>query len=256
MIATFQEPSYIIEEGILGQVCGELSSMAAIPVTVTLSIMSGSALESVDFTIPSPSITFQAGSVLSCTDVMITDDSLLEDSEFFTLALNSSNPFVQTSGTATVTIPNRSSKQSSLLYHFMMIFPLFCFYTAVTVSFLQPTQSIPESSSVQICSQLSGEAAIPVTVPLVVVGGGTAVQNTDFILSSQSVTFPTGAVESCVSVSAVDDSILEEDEMFSLALQSSETVLTGTGSTAAVTIIDQDSMLTESLNSSVIKLYF
>jgi hypothetical protein len=108
---------------------------------------------------------------------------------------------------------------------------------------------------VQICSQLSSEAAIPVTVPLVVVGGGTAVQNTDFILSSQSVTFPTGAVESCVSVSAVNDSILEEDEVFSLALQSSETVLTGTGSTAAVTITDQDSMLTECMNSSVIKFY-
>jgi hypothetical protein len=121
VIATFQEPSYAIEEGILDQVCSELSSMAAIPITVTLSVTSGSALESVDFTIPSPSITFQAGSVLSCTDIMITDDSLLEDSEFFTLALNSSNPFVQTSDTATVTIPNGNSKQSSLLYHFMMI---------------------------------------------------------------------------------------------------------------------------------------
>ena len=95
--------------------CGELSSIAAIPVTVTLSITGGTALESVDFTVPNPSITFQAGSVLSCVDVMITNDSLLEENEIFTLALSSNNPVVQTSGTATVTIPNRNSKQSTLL---------------------------------------------------------------------------------------------------------------------------------------------
>ena len=111
---TFQEPSYTMEEGSSGQVCGELSSTAAIPVTVSLSITGGTALESVDFTIPSPSIIFQAGSVLSCVDVMIANDSLLEESETFTLALNSSNPVVQTSGTATVTIPNRNSTQNSL----------------------------------------------------------------------------------------------------------------------------------------------
>ena len=104
----------------------------------------------------------------------------------------------------------------------------------------------------QICSQLSSEAAIPLTVPLVVVGGGTAVQNIDFILSGQSITFPTGAVESCVSISAVDDSILEEDEVFTIALQASETVLIDSGSTAAITIIDQDSMLSECRNSSMI----
>ena len=138
----------------------------------------------------------------------------------------------------------------------MMVCPLFFFYVAVTVLFLQPTQSIPEGSSVQICSQLSSEAAIPVTVPLLVGGGGTAIQNTDFILSGQSITFPTGAVESCVSISAVDDSILEEDEVFTLALQSSETVLIDSGSTAAITITDQDSMLTECRNLSVMKFYF
>lgn len=118
-------------------------------------------------------------------------------------------------------------------------------YVAVTVSFLQRSQSVPEGSSIEICSQLSSEAAIPVIVPLEVVGEGTALQNTDFLLSDQSVTFPTGAVEMCVSVSAVDDSILEEDEVFTLALQSSDTVLTGSGSTTIITLFDQDSKSTE-----------
>ena len=98
----------------------------------------------------------------------------------------------------------------------------------------------------QICTQLSRDAGIPIIVPLTV-EGGTAFQNTDFTLSSQAVTFPTGAVEGCVSISAVDDSILEEDEVFSLALQSSDSVLSGSGSTIT-TIIDQDSKLSSYLN--------
>lgn len=120
---------------------------------------------------------------------------------------------------------------------------VFFFHAAVTVSFLQPSHSVSEGSSIQICSQLSSEAAIPVIVPLTVVGG-TAIQNTDFTLSSQSVTFPTGTVESCITISTVDDSILEQDEVFTLSLLSSDTVLTGSGSTA-ITIIDQDSKLSE-----------
>ena len=109
MTITFQEPSYTIEEGSSGQVCGVVSSAAAIPVTVTLSVTGGSALESMDYTIPSPSFAFQAGSILSCVDIMVNNDSLLEDDETFILTLLSNNPVVQTTGTATVTIPNRNS---------------------------------------------------------------------------------------------------------------------------------------------------
>ena len=103
----------------------------------------------------------------------------------------------------------------------------------------------------QICTQLSREAAIPVIIPLTV-GGGIAIQNTDFTLSSQSITFPTGAMEICVSISAVDDSILEEDEVFTLTLQSTDTVLTGSSSTNT-TIIDQDSKLPHWYESTIMK---
>ena len=227
--------------------CGELSSAAAVPIAVTLSVTGGTALEGMDFTIPSPFLIFQAGNIVSCVEVMVVNDSLLENAETFTLSLSSSNPDVQTTGTATVAIPNRNSKSRSLLCFLInksthLFF--FC-HLAITISFVQPTDSVLEGNSLQICTQLSSEAAIPVTVPLVV-GGGTAAQNTDFTLSSQSFTFLAGSVDSCVSITAVDDAILEEDEVVMLALLSSNAVLAGSGSTA-ITIIDQDSKLTESI---------
>lgn len=104
--------------------------------------------------------------------------------------------------------------------------------------------SVLEGSTLQICVQLSHEAAIQVILPLIIVAG-TAQQNVDFTISSQSFTFPIGVQESCTNVSAVGDTILENDEQFTFTLQSSDTVLSF--SDTAVTIIDQNSMLNESM---------
>ena len=92
----------------------------------------------------------------------------------------------------------------------------------------------------QICVQLSREAAIQVILPLMIVAG-TAQQNVDFTISSQSLIFPAGVQESCISILAVGDTILEDDERFTLTLQSSDTVLSF--SNASITIIDQNSTL-------------
>ena len=100
----------------------------------------------------------------------------------------------------------------------------------------------------QICVQLSREAAIQVILPLMVVAG-TAQQNVDFTISSQFFTFPTGVQESCIIVSAVGDTILEDDEQFTLTLQSSDTVLSL--SDASITIIDQNSMLNKACSKPI-----
>ena len=92
----------------------------------------------------------------------------------------------------------------------------------------------------QICVQLSREAAIQVTVPLTVLAGS-AQQNVDFTISSQSLTFPAGVVENCTSISVIGDAILEDSEVFTLSLQSSETVIST--SDATVMIVDQNSAL-------------
>ena len=58
-----------------------------------------------------------------------------------------------------------------------------------------------------------------------------------------SVQLQFGPLESefCVNVSIIDDSILESDEQFEVLMETSEAVVTLNPSTAAVSIIDNDS---------------
>lgn len=112
----------------------------------------------------------------------------------------------------------------------------------MTVTFVQSPASVAEGSSLQVCAELSSGAAIPVTVPLTV-EIDSAQQNVDFTISSQSFDFPVRSAESCIIISSVDDAILEEDEVLTLVLQSSDTVVAVQG-TLSLTITDQDSTLT------------
>ena len=111
--ASFQQPSNSIFEGNLDQMCAQLSSEAAIPVTLALSINGGTAQLNTDFTISSFVLTFQPGSVLSCTIISVINDPTLEEDETLVLSLQSSDSAVlisPTAGTTTISIPNQDSK--------------------------------------------------------------------------------------------------------------------------------------------------
>ena len=117
VIVSFQESANSIAEGSSDQVCGQLSSEAALPVTVALIINGGTAQQNTDFTISSFILTFQPGSVLRCTTISVTNDSILEEDETLLLSLQSSDSTVLisiTAGTTTVTIPNQDSKKNEL----------------------------------------------------------------------------------------------------------------------------------------------
>lgn len=94
----------------------------------------------------------------------------------------------------------------------------------------------------QLCGQLSSQAEIPITVTLVV-NDGTAQLSIDFTLSAQALTFQPGEIQRCLQVSAMADSILEENEIFTLGLQSSnsDVLISSIAGATTVTIADQDS---------------
>lgn len=131
------------------------------------------------------------------------------------------------------------------------MYALTVYHAAITVAFQELFYSAPEGDSVQVCGQLSSdsEAVIPIIVPLSL-GGGSAVQNVDFTISSQSLIFQPGSMVTCSMVSSAVDSILEMDETFTLTLQSSDSavLVSTTSATTTVTILDQNSKIRNFFN--------
>ena len=115
------------------------------------------------------------------------------------------------------------------------------------VSFQQPSYSTTEGNSVQVCAALFPEADIQVSVSFII-SGGIAQLATDFTLSpsTQVLTFEAGSIQSCMTVAAINDSLLEEDEDFTLTLQTNN-VFIGISSiigSTVVTIPNQNSKIT------------
>lgn len=115
------------------------------------------------------------------------------------------------------------------------------------MSFQQPLYSIFEGSSVEVCAELSLQAEIPVSVDVLTVEGGSAQLSTDFTISPpiQVLTFGPGEAQSCLTVLAVNDLILENDENFSLTLQSNDQFvdISTTDSSTTVMIPNQNSKI-------------
>ena len=258
---SFQESANSIVEGSSDQLCGQLSSETGIPVIVTLSINGGTAQLNTDFTISSLALAFQPGSVLSCTTFSVTNDPTLEVDETVILSLQSVNSNVlisSTAGTTIVTIPNQDSKLTLSMYisRFLTACGLKCTeinrvqikccmflfnHAVITVSFQETFSSIEEGSSAPLCGQLSLEAEIQVMLTLSI-NGGNAQPSTDFTLSNLAFTFESGSTIDCINISIVDDSTLEEDEIFTLILESdnSAVLVSSTAGVAMVTIPNQN----------------
>lgn len=250
VIVSFEQSSYSVLEGSSVTVCGDLSSIAETTVTVTLIVTDGTAQQNSDFTLSLVMLIFQPDVTQSCTLIGAIDDIALEGDESFTLELQSTNNFVQisqTAGLTTVTIPNEDSKSSVFIIDSPSSnFLLFDLILVAMASFQLPSYSTTEGNSVQVCAALFPEADIQVSVSFVI-SGGAAQLATDFTLSppTQVLTFEAGSVLSCVTVTAISDSLLEEDEDFTLTLQSSNTFV-GISSiigSSVVTIPNQNSKI-------------
>lgn len=235
---SFQELTYSVLEGASVSVCGNLSMITETSVVVALTVTSGTAQRNIDFTLSASSLTFQPGETQSCTFVSATVDNTLEEDESFTLELQSTNNLVlisPTAGMTRVTIPNQDSKLNEK--KFLVCLLKFLHIAGVMVSFQQPTYLINEGNSVEVCAVVFPEADIEVSVSFTI-SGGTALLATDFTLSpsTQVFTIEAGAAQSCVTLAAVDDALLEEDEDITLTLQSTDTFV-GISSIVGATVI-------------------
>lgn len=135
-----------------------------------------------------------------------------------------------------------------------------------TVSFTVPTSSIEENGgtgSAGSCSEpfktitipvsVNKTLTTPITVSVTVNPNGSASNNRDFILLTNTLTFPTGpATTQNIQVRIIDDSVVEMDENFTLQLSvTGGGGTTGSFPTHTVTITDLDALSTTGQSNTV-----
>ena len=169
-------------------------------------------------------VTFATGSTTQTVSVTILNDALAEGAETFTVALGTLPSGVTMGDTTSVTVTITDDD-------------------APTVSFTTGTVSVAEGDgTVEISVQLSVAAPAMLSIP-VSATAGTATAGADYtaLAADAMVTFATGSTTQTVSVTILNDALVEGAETFTVALGMLPSGVTmGDTTSVTVTITDDD----------------
>jgi hypothetical protein len=195
-------------------------SDGAVSVTVTTS--NGTATAGADYTAVTQVVTFAAGQATATVSVPILDDLLLEGPETVNLALSAPT------GGATLGSPTTA------------VLTIADDETAGEIRFGDPTYSVIEGGGAAtiflIRTSSAGTPSVTVTT-----SNGTATAGADYTAVSTVVTFAEGQTTASLTVSILQDALVEGPETVNLALSNPTSGATlGAPSTAVLTIQDDD----------------
>lgn len=202
------------------------TSGSAGAVTVDYASLDGTAVAGEDYQAATGTISFADGETSQMLTVVLTDDSVYEGDEVFTLLL--SNPtggaLLGTPTSAVVTIVDNEPQPNP-----------------GTLQFSSAVYSVNEddgSIAITVNRQGGSDGAVSVDYGTT---DGTAVAGMDYTDTTGNLVFADGVVSQTFNVPIVDDAIYEGDEVLSLTLSNvSGGASLGTVSTATLTILDQD----------------
>lgn len=206
-----------------------LSNPAVVPIQVAFAVTGNDATAGSDFTVPTTlTASFAASSTLATVTVAITDDSMVEDTETFNVALTSvaSGPATLGGGlSTTVSITDNDNN------------------VPVSITGLGP---VNEGQGLVYQVSLA-KAADEATTIHFSVGGGTAGTLDYAAPSSTSVVVSASQTIATVTINTIDDTVVEGDETLAVTLTSVTGALAGSytlggGSSATETILDGDAM--------------
>jgi len=170
-----------------------LSSAPALPWTVVVSTVNGSATAGSDYTSFSETVSFGYGVTTKTVSIGSLEDSLAEDNETFWVRLdNASVSSVNITDNATVTITDDEARPSVSLSS-----------SASTVSegagtlTLTATQSLATGTATVVNLSISGNATL----------------SSDYTIPSLSMTIPAGSLSANATITMVDDNVSEWTEM-------------------------------------------
>ena len=206
-----------------------LSEASGKPVTVDYETADGTALSGSDYTAVSGTLNFAAGQKSKSISISITNDSIDEDNETFTVSL--SDPSGATLGSrdeATVTIIDNDLPPK--------------------VSLSPASKTVGEGAgTANFTVRLSKASGKSVTLEYATTDV-TASSGSDYTAASEKLVFTPGESTQTISVSIKDDSMDESNETFMVSLSSPSNTTLGSPHEATVTITDNDPLPKVSLS--------
>ena len=195
-----------------------LDNLSGKTVTVRYRTSDGTATAGSDYTSTNGTLTFTSGTGTQTIAVSVTDDSLDEEDEHFTVTLQSPSNATLADASATGTIIDDNDT---------------------------PGLSIADARA----DESDGRLRFPVTLvgasaQTVTVGyrtsDGTATAGSDYTSTNGTLTFTSGTGTQTIAVSVTDDSLDEEDEHFTVTLQSPSNATLADASATGTIIDDND----------------
>jgi hypothetical protein len=198
-----------------------LSSAAAGTVTVNYYTSTGTATSGSDFTSTSGSLTFAPGELTKTIAVGVLGDLVGEANEYFYLNLQSPAGATISDYFGFGNITNDDGPPIT-----------------ISVNDVSVTEGNSGTSLANFTVTLSGASAVPVTLSYYT-SGGTASSGSDYTYTTGSLSFAPGETSKTVSVSIIGDTLVENNETFSLYLYSAVNA-TFSDSSGMGTIITDD----------------
>ncbi len=196
-----------------------------VDVTVDVTFTDGTATGGTDYTSAVQHITFLAGQTSQAVILTLTDDNEVEAAETFTAALSTSTPLsgrnVDLSDTGAYTITDND-----------------------VATFTMNTVTATETAGVMVFNLTTDKALdINVTIDVILIDGTATGGGTDFSSTVQHVTFVAGRTSQLVSVTLINDNIVEATETFTATMSTASALggrnITFSG-TGTGTITDDD----------------
>ncbi|MBX7147565.1 hypothetical protein K1X76_00645 [bacterium] len=193
-------------------------------VTVDYATSNGTATAGSDYTAASGTLTFDAGQTTKTFDVTISNDSVDEGNETYTVTLSNATNATISDATGTGTITNDD---------------------AATLSVADTTVG-EEDGTATVTVSLSNASSQQVTVNYAT-SNGTATAGSDYTAASGTLTFEASETSKTFDITIADDSIDEANETITVTL-SSPSGATISDATGTVTITDDDASPSLSIN--------
>ena len=227
----FSSSTYSVNEN-AGPVTVTITKTGAteLSATVAYSTSDGTATQPGDYTTTSGSVTFLPGETSKDITIPITNDTTFETSENFTVTLSSpSNATLGSPSSATVTIIDDDA------------LPL--------VQFSATNYNVNEGAgTVTVTVTKTGNTALPSSVNYAT-SDGSATAGSDYTATSGTLTFQPNDTSKTFTVPITQDAIYEGNETFTVTLSVPVGCSLGAPSSATVTIVDDETPPSFSINS-------